>query len=575
MNRFRALLGDRRRRQRGSILSSVLIIVAFLSILVGALMTELTSSFLISRTLVTRTQNEATDTSAIELGIHQLQSRSVPSNCAKDAGALLPLSLNGTTAAVTQTCQAIVPDVSTGLAAGNSSIDGAHDTSTGRDQYLITSSTGLLSAYPFGQTTPSWSVSIGGAPSAPLLTKLDSEGAAELLIPARIAGSGCAGHCVALFNAGRGAPSFRCGMPSSTEVTSTPTSESSASGSPNFPDYAFFDSSGPAANLYVYDAAANGSCAKLASASLGGAATGSPLVFRGTVSGRNTRTTTDEIFVLVTSATTTNLQRWLYVETVDDDGNLVGRTLSQVSPPLSLTSLVGGNATGYAISSTAPTAGTPLKLVVASAAGKLATVQISMGRGPSYLAITRFSGGVPGGISRRPYWCHCPGGQDLIGVGSTNGSLYLLSAQLVIQSSYDGQADGAPSINTTPMADSNGDWYFGANDGSVYDVEIPVSGQQMFKAAKFGPGGEIASSPIVGGCPGGPCLYFASSTAGAYFAQLGRTRITDLHACVSATSDPTACTANPRLWARVEVGSPAVLGISGGVLVKGWSFYSP
>jgi hypothetical protein len=570
MNRFRALLGDRRRRQRGSILSSVLIIVAFLSILVGALMTELTSSFLISRTLVTRTQNEATDTSAIELGIHQLQSRSVPSNCAKDAGSLLPLSLNGTTAAVTQTCQAIVPDVSTGLAAGNSSIDGVHDTSTGRDQYLITSSTGLLSAYPFGQTTPSWSVSIGGPPSAPLLAKLDSDGAAELLIPARIAGSGCVGHCVALFNAGRGAPRFICGMPSSTEVTSTPASESSASGALNFPDYAFFDSSGAAANLYVYDAEADGSCDKRASAALGGAAAGSPLIFPGTVSGTSTRTTNDEIFVLVTSSTTTDLQHWRYTEQVDADG-VATFSLSQVRDTLALTGQLGGNAIGYAASSPAPTATTPLKLVVAGATGTLATVQITMGRGPSYALTSRFTGGLPGAIARPPYWCHCPGGQDVIGVGTTAGSLYLLSAQLVIQHSY----DGAPPINTTPMADSNGDWYFGANDGSVYDVEIPVSGQEMFKAATFGPGGVIGSSPIVEACPEGPCLYFASSTAGAYFAQLGGTRITDLHACVSSTSDPNACTANPRLWARVEVGSPAVLGVSGGVLIKGWSFYSP
>ena len=53
---------DRRRRQRGSVLSGLLIIVAFLAILIGSIMSELTSSFLISRTLVTRVQREATVT---------------------------------------------------------------------------------------------------------------------------------------------------------------------------------------------------------------------------------------------------------------------------------------------------------------------------------------------------------------------------------------------------------------------------------------------------------------------------------------------------------------------------------
>jgi hypothetical protein len=91
--------------------------------------------------------------------------------------------------------------------------------------------------------------------------------------------------------------------------------------------------------------------------------------------------------------------------------------------------------------------------------------------------------------------------------------------------------DGFPAISTTPMADTNGDWYFGASDGSVYDVEIPVSGVQMFKAAKFGPGGAISSSPTVGTCPSGlvgPCIYFGSSAVGSYFVRIGSTRVSDL-----------------------------------------------
>ena len=100
----------------------------------------------------------------------------------------------------------------------------------------------------------------------------------------------------------------------------------------------------------------------------------------------------------------------------------------------------------------------------------------------------------------------------------------------------------------------------------------------MFKAARFGPGGAIRSSPIVGapadGCLTGPCLYFASTSAGSYFVRLGGTRIFDLQACISTASGSTTCVGNPRLWARVEVGPPSVVGGSG-VYVKGWSYYSP
>jgi len=76
---------DRRRRQRGSVLSGLLIIIAFLAILLGSIMSELTSSFLVSRTLVTRVQREATVTSAVEVGIHQLQSSAAPAVCARDS----------------------------------------------------------------------------------------------------------------------------------------------------------------------------------------------------------------------------------------------------------------------------------------------------------------------------------------------------------------------------------------------------------------------------------------------------------------------------------------------------------
>src|SRR5882762_5581685 len=149
-------------------------------------------------------------------------------------------------------------------------------------------------------------------------------------------------------------------------------------------------------------------------------------------------------------------------------------------------------------------------MALAGPPGRMGPVRTSASKGPGHEFSMVGATGLPGGVAASPFWCHCPG-QDLIGVGSTNGVLYLLDTGLTILHSYDGTADGSPAIVSKPAPDVNGDWYFGAADGYVYDVEIPLSGQQMFKAARFGPGGQIRSSPVVGGasdgCAPGPCMY--------------------------------------------------------------------
>jgi hypothetical protein len=193
--------------------------------------------------------------------------------------------------------------------------------------------------------------------------------------------------------------------------------------------------------------------------------------------------------------------------------------------------------------------------------------------GPSYSPSLGASAAVPSSVDRAPYWCRCPGG-TLIGVGDSNGFLYLLNTGLAVVAVYDGQADGRPAINTTPVADASNDWYFGADNGYVYDVEIPASGTQMFEAARFGPGGPIRSSPVEGACGSERCLYFASTTSGAFFVQIGLSRTFDLRACVTAAQGSTSCTANPRLWARANVGLASVVGGTG-IAVTGWSYYSP
>ena len=152
MKQLQLLLQDRRRRQRGSVLSALLIIVAFLSILSGALLTELTDSFLVSRDLVNQVKTQATVTSGAELAIHQLQAGAVPALCSHDTRGPWSLTLNGNSASVSQTCTAILPEQATSLSAGQYSFDGIHDTVAGQNRYLIADAAGRLFSYPFGQT---------------------------------------------------------------------------------------------------------------------------------------------------------------------------------------------------------------------------------------------------------------------------------------------------------------------------------------------------------------------------------------------------------------------------------------
>jgi hypothetical protein len=584
MRRLQALLNDRRRRQRGSVLSALLIIVAFLSILIGGLLTELTDSFVVSRDFVAQVKIQATATSATELAIHQLQldvqNGKVPTNCAQDARAAPPMtSLNGHPATVTQTCTAILPEQATSLTSGVYNVDGLHDTVAGQNRYLIADNAGLLTSYTFGQTGQRWSVALGGAPTAPPMTALDPDGSINIVVPADKTGSGCTGHCVVVLNGNGGTmPRITCNLPADTKVSARAAVEVTAGGSANFPSYVFFGDSG---RLYVYDASSDGSCALLDSAPLAGGVATAPLVFPGRSTGNSV---VDEVFLVVTGSSGTSLQDWHYTETNNDggggggegNGNGNNKTvgLSEVGNPLVLP---GANAVGYGISSTVPSSGANLNLAVATF-GRLDMARIAVRSGPSYTTSLVTSMVLPNGAvtKQAPYWCHCPG-QDLIGVGGTNGFLYLFNTALTSTVyMYSGKPDGFPAITSTPMADSNGDWYFGASDGSVYDVEIPVSGVQMFKAARFGPGGSISSSPIVGACPGGlvgPCMYFGSSSNGSYFVRIGSTRVSDLRSCVSSAPGSGTCTANPRLWARVQVGPASIWGGTG-VYVQGWSYYS-
>jgi hypothetical protein len=532
-----------------------------LSILIGALTSQLSSSLLLGRSLASRAAREATVQSAINWDIYQLQHRTVPAVCARDTiGPSSPTSqINGSWATVTQsTCTAIVPDQKISLDSGNYPVDGTYDSS--RNAYVVADLSGNLRSYPFGQTAATWVVPLGGSPTGPALVTSNS-----LAMPG---GSG-----VAFYDYSGSQPIFRCNLGPSGRVAGSP-----ARGSSNFPRYTFFADA--AQRLYAYNAPAGGGCSQLPVpvGALLGSPVGATLVFQGAVTnGRGLLTKIDDIFVLTTTSTSTYLEHWQYSESADNDNDCFGPDCTSYAMTRfnyqSLTGALGGQATGYALSSATP----PLSLVAASRGGGLAIVRIGSGTGYS------MSGGpstsVPGSITGSPYWCssvyafgrgYCPG-QDLIGVGSTNNTFYVYSSGLNLPP-Y--QFSGPAAINSTPVADAYGDWYFGADDGNVYDVEVPASGSQLFMAAKFGPGGAVGSSPIEAPCQSGAarCVYFGTSTW-SYFALIGDTRTMDMRACVTNGRGSASCANNPAVWARVTVGPGA--GNPSGVSVRGWSYYSP
>jgi hypothetical protein len=574
MLRYRRRL--RARAQRGSVLSALLIIVAFLAIVGGALMNELSSQFLLTRTLADRVATQASVNSSVEYAINQLQARSVPTRCSTDTGGNLnySINLNGITAAAQASCQAIVPDLVAKAADGTFQADGTHVVLDGRDTYLVGNSSGVVYNYAFGQQGPLWSVRLGTGVTGPPAQTPDTDNSGHLITAVPT------GNAVALIDdtVGSGAR-LRCNMPASANVSQQPGFENPPAGAAAFfPDYTFFgDSSG---RLYVYDdAGSGGTCRQLASVSgLGGAVVGGPLVLSGTVTTQGgggeedeTTTTTAELFAVVNnrSAGSSELVHYSFHEVTQG----FGQTTWDLLPVDSLT-LPVANSAGIALSTTTPVDRRSIRMAITTNGGQVTLASINASnRAPGWTYT--LSGGptvsLGGNFDRAPYWCHCPGA-DRIGAGNRDGWLFILDTNLNQVLRY----QGAVQITTTPTADARGDWYFGANDGYLYDVEPPAQGALMFNAARFGPGSSVQSSPVVGGagdgCAGLLCVYFGATGAGAYMAQIGSIRVMDLSACSTSGPGSTACVGNPRLWSRLEVGAPQYVG-GQGVNVIGWSYF--
>lgn len=551
MNAMKALLRDRRRAQRGSVLSGVLIMVAFLAIISGALTTELSTHFLISRALVTRVGNEATVNSAMELALDQLQNTALTSGCPGATSTTplpAPATLNGRTAAISYV--SCWPAIRTGEPQYGASIapsapyniDGFHSVVNGQDLYLLGDSGGTVYQYQFGQSSPSWSMDLQTNITGPPLMMADVGASPpdptdmSNLVP--IAGGGSSGcsfnACVKLLqqDTNRPAPDFFCYMGANAPVTSRPAAGVAS------PSLVYFgDTSG---TLWAYSATEAGRCALQDSIATGNASVvAGPVVFNN--GGR------DEIYIVTTNGSTSQLLRYTYQQ---GDSSPLSRTDS-VTLPFS-------NPVGVALEKTS----VPARLAITFAGGGLAIVNIPTNYDPSLVAST----GLGTGVADAPSWCSCPTGPQ-IGAGGANGTLYVLDTNLNVVASY---ASGTP-IRTTPVSDGVGEWYFGADDGWLYEVQQPAGQSIMVQVSKYGPFfGQVRSSVQVGGCPTGICIYLGAMNSNAFMVALDARRAR-LIACLS-TAPPACSSDNPRLLAQVEVG---IAGSPQTVHVQGWSYYSP
>lgn len=523
MNSLLALLKDKRRAQRGSVLSGVLIITAFIGIVSGALMMELSGTFLLSHNLVNRVAVQATVSSATEVAFDQLSAMPVNGGCPT----LSPLTLNGRTAAVNYlNCYPVVDRNVTGVSPAATSnafvTDGTH---AGND-YLIGDSGGTIFDYPFGSTSWRWRLALGGSLTAPISVVANPAGAGTYFDVVPLSGAGCAGanYCgnVQSDSGARRTPTTFCVDPTGGAVVG-------AAPSPSFSATVFFaDRSG---TLTAHDLSRG--CAEVFTTSTSSPAAAGPVVFRCSSCSRP-----DQIYVATSNG---QLQQYTY------------RTDS-LSGPQSSISLPWSDVAGMAVEGPS----LPARLAISFNSGGVALVQINTDGSMSWPAIATH---LPTGIAKAPYW----GPNKVIGVGGQNGTLYLLDTNLNRAASY---AVGA-TINTTPTADSAGDWFVGADNGNLYEVSAIQPSLHLANESLPNWFGQVRSSVQVGGCGTILCAYLGSANSNFYMVPLGARNVV-LTTCISST--PPACSGvNPRLWTSVQVTAPTS---SPSVHMSGFSYYS-
>jgi hypothetical protein len=536
---FRMLLKDRKRSQRGSVLSGVLIMVAFLAIISGALMTALSTNFLLSNDLLNRVQTQATVSSAVEVAINQLQNTRVNAGCPVPAS----VSVNRQTAiASVATCSSVTSSGSDSFISMPSSnpfrIDGT--LAAGLNDYVVGDSAGTVFDYPLGDVKSRWKLPLGGSVTAqPLVMPAPGGNGKYLdLVPASGGACGQSPYCVrVLADGGSNNPQKLCAMATAGQVVSQP-----AVGRNN-PGVVFVgDSTGSLYALDTLDTLSGAQCSVESTASADGPIVAGPIAFpcQGQCSGSNA----DALFVLISRGGSAELEPFIYSSNRFSAAGPKELNLSWANPE------------GMDVESTT----LPSRLAISFDGGQVAVVQID---GSGNLTLQPFHGQVSGGISAAPRWCHCPGPLNLIGVGGNNGALnlYLPDTKMNLYASY----PGTSGISTTPVADGAGNWYFAANDGRLYEVN-KAGGTTLALAASFGSArAGFTSSPVLGSCQSDVCVYLASTDSAAYLVDLDARNVV-LTACIGTQSS--GCSGvNPQLWTRFEVG--------GAVHVQGWSYYSP
>lgn len=528
MSGLKAFLRDGRRAQRGGVLSGVLIMTAFIAIIAGALMTELSTTFLLSRNLTSRVATEATVDSAVELAFDSIQN--APLNSACPSLASVPMLNGKTSAAVYLGCALVVdraslPAVKKIATSAPFTTDGTYSPQT--NEYLTADSSGTLFAFSWGGQASSWTYALGGVPTAAPVAISSGTGALDL-VPV--------GNAVMLLNETTGGvkPTSSCSMVTTTNATVV----AQPAAGRNISNAIYFgDKSG---TLYAFDQ----SCNRLSSASISSQpVVAGPIVFPGTIS------TADRLFVVVSDGNSSSLVQYRY------------RSNGQNFSFISTLSLPAVNAVGIGVD-TNNVASSP-RLAITFSGGQLALVQISTSYWMSLVSQTASAGGA---VSKPPTWCtQCPGGA-LIGVGSQAG-LYIFDANLNLKASY----TGGGSTPAAPVADGAGDWFAASSAGKIYELLAPAQGTAMSLAYTFDDGGgQISSSPVMRACGSSLCVYFGATDSSAYLIPLDA-RDAVISACI--TNSQGSCSgANPRAWTQVEIGAS---GNSNAVRVQAFSYYSP
>jgi hypothetical protein len=544
MNRVRAMLGDRRRAQRGSVLSGVLIMTAFVAIISGALTTELSTNFLLSHNLMTRVNNQATVDSAIELTLSQLQTTPISQGCPNPGTA----TLNGRTAIASivgcvPTVDSRSPQFITLAQSSAFNTGGAHPIlpAAGLNDYMVGDSSGVLRNFQFGSAN-GWKFNLGGSVTAPPLAMVDPSGPPDVSILVAssnpTANGGCAStYCLALLSSDTGGtPSLRCYLPTG-QVISMPAQGRS------YPSLVYVgDLSG---TVTVVGATEDGGCVQQASSTGTRPIVAGPFVFPGPVI---KKAPSDVLYVVASDSNGSELDEYLYS---------TGKLGTSFTFAGSLT-LPAVSAVGAAVDQ----GGLPARVAVTFAGGGVVVAGISAGFAMSLAATTA----LPTAMSGAPNWCQCPGGVTLA-VGGRNGALFLLDPTLGLRAFL---PSGGPAISTAPQSDGVGEWFYGADDGYLYELQ-QQAGKTLAVVGQFGPfDGAVTSGVQVGGCPEGLCAYLASGAGTAYVVQLDARNVI-ITACIS-TSPPACSGDNPRAWASVQVG---VAGNLQTVHVEGWSYYSP